>query len=797
MSQDRLEKALEAIKSINESPEELARAHDRAWQKLITPGEPLCAEFQFQFRDYLDSRLDDNRRLLMEDHLGRCAHCRAKLAEQRGERKVAFFPTRHKSLWPRWGTWVAAAAVLIAAIYLGRSSIDTLLAPGPRATVVSIKGNLYLVPQGILKSGSAIGENAVVRTGPDSRAVLRLSDGSLVDVNERTELCVHAGLTGKVIHLQRGDVIVKAAKQHIGFLRVQTRDSLASVKGTVFAVSTGLSGSVVSVIEGSVAVAQTGTEILLRPGEQAASNPALASSAQQAVAWSPDAEAYVSLLASLASIQKQLANYPSPLLRMQSSLLEYAPLNMFLYGAVPNFGGAISQAMLLAEQQSAENPIFNLWWHSDAGQNLKQLVSRLQTMTSLLGNEIVYGYSATAPATEGMIPVILAEVQPGKRAELTEALGKLGITEDQSCHLTDTLLVLSDSQSHLHWALNHIGQGAKTPFADEISARYKDGVGLLLGLDLDSLLAFSGAPEILNSQQLKHIIFEKRLAGAEENEMTISFKGPRTGLPSFLASAGSGGAAEYLSSDAIAAVYASTREPRQMYDELTSLIARSVPEFPSDLARAEAQLGVNFAYDFASAVGTEGAFSLDGISLNGPVWTLAVLVNDPPALEKFIHRMADGCNAEFERTGQIQRITIDQETVNGRDWTTMKFSQAPLAITWTFDRGYLVAASDRGAAARALASRAGGSPLIYSNAFQQQLPGAILHPSGFAWVNTKGAFEGLTSLIPSPAIQKLASERDPILVVVSAASDQIRAASRTKISSLIMDLMLLQDLGQK
>jgi len=35
-----------------------------------------------------------------------------------------------------------------------------------------------------------------------------------------------------------------------------------------------------------------------------------------------------------------------------------------MYGAVPNPGGTISQAMVLAEQQSAENPAFNQWWNS-------------------------------------------------------------------------------------------------------------------------------------------------------------------------------------------------------------------------------------------------------------------------------------------------------------------------------------------------------------------------------------------------------------------------------------------------
>jgi hypothetical protein len=367
-----------------------------------------------------------------------------------------------------------------------------------------------------------------------------------------------------------------------------------------------------------------------------------------------------------------------------------------------------------------------------------------------------------------------------------------------SFRLTDALLILSDSQSHLQWVQERLGQGSATPFATEIAARYQDGASWLLGLDMGSLLSFNGRPmQVAAARQLKHIILEQRSAGIEENEIAVSFKGPRTGLASFLASNGSGGAAEYLSRDVIAAIYVSSREPRQMFDELTALIARSQPQFPSDLAKTESALGVHFANDFASAVGTEASLSLDGISLNGLVWTLAVLVNDPPALDQFIRRMVDGCNAEFARSGQAQRITIEQEVADGRTWTTMKFDQPSLTIAWTYDRGYLVAASDRGGAMRAIATRNGGSPLIWSPAFQQQMPGSIgLHPSGFFWLNTKGALQGFAALVQDPTIKKLIAERDPILVAFSASMEQIRTVSRTRFSGLILDLLQLQ-LGQR
>ncbi len=804
MTEDRLEKALDAMKSEDANPEQLDGARARVWEKLRVPGLALCAEFQPGFDDYLAGQLAENRRVLMEDHLSRCPRCRAQLAELKGERKVIAMP-RGRSWWPRWGTWAAAAAVILVALYLGRASIDTLMAPGgPRATVASVTGGLYRVPEGVLQAGAALGEDEVVRTGPGARAVLRLADGSQVEVNERTELFVRAVWSGESIYLQRGDIIVQAAKQHRGHLRVLTRDSVASVKGTVFAVSSGLGGTIVSVVEGSVEVARPGGGVLLKAGEQASSNPALSSSVRNAVSWSPDAQTYTALLDSFAKIEKQLAELLQPALRTQSALIQYLPANVVVYGAVPNLGGTIDQAMGLFEQQSAQNPAFRDWWNSGSGQELRQLIDRIQTLTPLLGAEVVFALSSDGPGMTHSIPMCLAEVQPGKEADLAAALSALasgtGATPPPY-HLTNSLIVVSDSQANLDWVVGRLGQGAATPFAQAIAARYARGAGWLFGVDVESSLPAipvnSGA-DFTGASQVKHVFFDQRsVQGAEENEVTLTFRGPRTGLASWLADGGSGGAAEYISSDAVFASYVSIREPRQLYDELVAQLAKLEPTLNSNLAEAEAKLGVNFGTDLAAAFGTESAFALDGLSVTGPVWMMTMLVNDPIAIDNSIRKLADAFNAQLGPEDQAKRVTLQQETVDGRVWTTVKSSLIPLAVTWTYDRGYLVAASDRGEAARAIATRNGGSALVWSPSFQQQLPSSSsLHPSGFAWLNTKGALQGLAALISNPVLQKLMTERDPVLAVFDGSTEQIHAASRTRLSGLLMDMMLLQNLGR-
>jgi hypothetical protein len=272
MAEDRLDEALREMTREAVDPATLGTARARVWEKLAGAAGAGCAEFRPDLPSYVSGTLAGGRRVLLEDHISRCPACRAAIAEMKGERRVIAMPQRSASRWRRWAPLAAAAVLAMSVLYLGRDAIDTWMAPsGPRATVSSIRGGLYGMPGGALQAGAAIGEKQLVRTGPGAHAVLRLADGSTVDVNERTELFVTAAWSGQVIHLQRGDVIVQAAKQRRGHLRVLTRDSIASVKGTVFAVSSGMGGSVVSVVEGSVQVNQPGRERLLNPGEQAAS----------------------------------------------------------------------------------------------------------------------------------------------------------------------------------------------------------------------------------------------------------------------------------------------------------------------------------------------------------------------------------------------------------------------------------------------------------------------------------------------------------------------------------------------
>src|SRR5260221_1577462 len=192
MTEEQFDELLKEMREEEAPPEQVAAARDRVWGKIAGSASLACAELRPEFGAYLAGQLTESRRLLVDDHLGRCSECRNVLAGAKEERKVIPFAYA-RSYRAGWTRWAIAASVVLGALYIGRDRIDSALAPsGPRATVVSVAGALYRLPQSSLQAGATLSERDVVRTTAGSRAVLLLADGSRVELNQRTELSVQA-----------------------------------------------------------------------------------------------------------------------------------------------------------------------------------------------------------------------------------------------------------------------------------------------------------------------------------------------------------------------------------------------------------------------------------------------------------------------------------------------------------------------------------------------------------------------------------------------------------------------------
>ena len=400
----------------------------------------------------------------------------------------------------------------------------------------------------------------------------------------------------------------------------------------------------------------------------------------------------------------------------------------------------------------------------------------------------------------------MARVQPGKRAELASALEGLFAEAGESpasYSVSDDLMVVSNSPSHLAWALAHLGQGAGSPFAAAIGERYRRGVGWLIAMDARPLVTMASGDDappmkLADMIGMKYLFLEQRApAGAVENEVTFAFQGARTGMGSWLADAGSGGAAEYLPADALVAGYVSTREPLQLFEEFTAQITKSEPDFERGLASMDEKLGVGFVQNLTAALGTESALALTGLSASGPTWVMASVANNPAVIDSSLQKLVETFNAELGPDEQGKRIVL-RAGERGRtdlehDETGRTSARHHLDLRSGLHGGGLRSR----VAERAIATRNGGSPLVWSPEFLGQLPSSAgLHPSAFAWLNAKGALGILSALTTNPALRELVAGRDPILVVFDGTPEQIHAASRTRISGLIMDVMLLESLGR-
>lgn len=812
MNDERFEQLLGEMNAESVPAGEQEAARERVWERLQRPG---CAEFgSSELADYAAGRLPlESRRLLLEDHLRQCGHCRGALPGRRGQgapqsaAKLIAMPGVSRTFGP-WRKWAIAAGVAMMTAYASRDFIDSALAPsGPRATVESVNGRLISMNGQALAPGAPLEEGAVVRTAAGSRASLRLRDGSLVEMNERSQLFVRAAWSGQRVHLERGDAIVQAAKQRRGRLQLVTRDSTASVKGTVFAVSTGVAGSLVSVVEGSVAVEQgAGGEKMLKAGQQAATSASLQTAGvREAIAWSPNAEKYYSLLAEFVQLEEQIAGIATPKLRTSSKLVGRMVPNARLYGAIPNTDGSLQRALELVERRARESAVFREWWESS--DDMKSLVQQLQTVSGMLGDEVVFMLATDPAKPSDSLPVILAEVQAGREAALKQAIDKIvtGAQTAGAYTISGSLLVISENAAALAKVQSLLGRGANSPFAQEVARRYQRGAGWLMAIDAASVLSAETpakeqtALNTLGVGQLRHAFIEQRgAAGRDDNEASVSFQGTRQGVASWLATPGAQAAAEYISQQAILAGAASIRNPRQAFDELVAAIGKLQPNFPAELRRFETETGISVANDLASSFGTDLAFSIETASPTMTGWVGAIEVYSPAAVDAAVKRLADSFNQRQTGAG-AGKLELKEETVSGRKWMSIKETAHASTLYWTYDRGYLVATMDRAIGARAIATRASGTPLVRSAAFRERTPVTPgVHSSGFVWFSTRGALDSLFSVVGNQpaALKSLLSSRNPVLILINGETERIAAFSRTRLTSLLLDLMLVAPAGQ-
>ncbi|HWB95616.1 MAG TPA: FecR family protein, partial [Bryobacteraceae bacterium] len=458
-------------------------AAERVWARLQPPLES-CADFQALFSEYRAGTLPASRVWLLEDHLHQCVLCRRVL------HPVRTLPERRSAVQrSRYARWAMAAALAIGAglSAWGAFTYFRTAPRGSRARVESVTGTLLRVsePQSAsLRPGEDIPAGASIRTARDSGAFVRLEDGSRVEMGDRSEFSVTRSGSDLTIRLERGKILVEAAKRRAGHLYVATRDCRVAVTGTVFSVNAGLKGSRVTVVEGSVLVAQAGREQMLRPGQQYASDTSVEPVApRQEIAWSRNLDAHLALLQAAAAAGERLDAVRFPDLRYTSTLLPLLPAGTVVFASLPNLSKPLGEVQQVFHDKVQGNPALAEWWQQNGAKTDAEL-TRLHAFSDYLGSEIVMAAVRQPSGSPGK-PVFLAEVvRNGLEQFLADSGWPLRVA------ISGKVAVLAADAASLQQMTASLASGGaftSTPFGAQLAALYRDGVGLLLAADLSSI----------------------------------------------------------------------------------------------------------------------------------------------------------------------------------------------------------------------------------------------------------------------------------------------------------------------
>ena len=248
-----LDQALNDIRHDDPDHAAINAAADRVWARVANHEAEVaitntvqadhlrdCNDFQSLIPAYLNKQLTAARVLLFEDHTRECFACRKELKAARtatAQPQVAAV-IAPKASWFSFKQPVlryAMAATLVLGLGAGSWKILEYVLNSLKAfdaVMMASNGPVYRVSDAqnqLVNAGEKIKRGERLRTAKGSTAVLKLADGTQVEMAERSEFSLSDNPTGTTINLNRGNVIVEAAKQKKNkHLYVKTDDALAA-----------------------------------------------------------------------------------------------------------------------------------------------------------------------------------------------------------------------------------------------------------------------------------------------------------------------------------------------------------------------------------------------------------------------------------------------------------------------------------------------------------------------------------------------------------------------------------------
>ncbi len=778
-----LDRTLEQLRRTEAGDREVASAADRVRSQLaacLADAEreraedariQSCDDWQRLIPAYLTGDLSDARRMLLEDHSRECVPCRRALKQAR-EASTTAAPARRATRrstasvpgWRRDWTWGAAAAALVvfALIGFGVKFGGFGLETGGLVRVETVDGSLMQVAD-LVTTPAVAGENyaegEAFRTARESGAVMTLEDGSRIEMNERSQLSVSRDGRSQTIHLERGDIIVQAAEQGAGRLYVQTADARVEVTGTVFSVSAGTKGSRIAVLQGEVIVEHEGERVSLRPGEQYASSGTIRPvRVDREIAWSRDSEHWMAVAREMEDFQAELDRRVGDVSqRFSSTLLDVAPAGTVVYVALPNLTEVLTEAHGLLLEKVASNETLRAWWDehvlaTGTDAEIERAIGTIGRLGKAIGDEIVVTVQAGDHGDMHGVVVMAEAIDPDSARSEIDALiaqSKASGDADLLRRVDDPAALTGDGPAfwvrggHVVFASDagsmqraSLALGASdgatlrgSGFHDRLRSAYRDGVGVLVGADLHTMLRSAGGGagidpslQAIGLGNVRYLLVERSdLGSINRTRATLSVDGEREGVLSWLAEPAPMGGLEFVSPDAMAVTSFVMRRPATLIEDLLTRLGGDGDEARAQLDAFRAETGVDLLADVAGALGGEFTMALDGPILPKPAWKIVVEAYDPEALQRTLAWGVEQLNSMAAAEGEAG-VRLTSAKHRGRTYWTIESEATGLAAHYTFVDGYWLIASQTAMIDRALQYRASGITLGTSRKFREALP---------------------------------------------------------------------------
>jgi FecR protein/Putative zinc-finger len=816
-----LDSAIHAMRNDEPSAEELRGAGGRVWQKL----QATAAEAQPQVIQGCDDilrllpafnagELTVERKLLVETHLRECVTCRRR-AEGRSN-VVQWKPASATQATRRWsGLAVAAAAILMVfGLYLNNAYFA--IPAGARATLQSLDGIAYRVTsegEQPIKVGEKLNDGEVLRTAASSHAYVRLSDGSLVEVNERSSFDVKARGKNMTVDLDRGSVIVQATKRTSGHLYVKTPDCRVAVTGTIFGVNTGVKGSRVSVVEGTVHVAFGGNDDVLQAGDQVATGQNMSAvPVAEDIAWSRDLPKHLELLAQIHQLSKRLETVSLPALRYRSNLLARVPSDTLFYASLPNAGQALEDANRILQEQIQQSDTLREWWthgQPDNNNEWNDMITKLRALSDYLGEEVVIvGFRDSHPGAviaevhrtglRDFLETKFADLDKNHKLTVVDPAGLAGLpdnTDGPIALVRENEVVFSGDRDTLIKVNAQLDAGdsgfENSEFGQRLSDAYSRGAGFFFAADLHGLIRTQDrqpSPSGLSRagfDNMRYLVVEHReVNNVPENRAVLDFAGARHGVASWLAAPAPMGSLDFVSRNASVAISFIAEEPQVMLTDVFNM-ADNPAKAQTELNDINSKLSVNIKQDLAAHFGGDGVIALDGPVLPTPSWKFVIEVHDSEQLAASLQTLVQSLNAEAQQQGR-PGVSLNVEDANGQRYYAVVYGDGrSKPLYYTFSAGYMIMGPDRATLMNAIRTRLTGDSLGRSADFKALLPtDPNANYSFIAYQNLAPILQPLLSTVSAQqakAVEELAADSRPSVACGWGRDNRIEAISNSRL----------------